>query len=128
MILAAVADVSPVSTFASHEFVLRGLRQVSAESKGPAFVRCEIRPSLFPDGLRLDAVAAARKEVAVTYEFEVMKNSLSGSSQNMQTGQVRLSADPRVFSTVVLDRSAMMHYKATLILKWNGERMSCSAP
>ena len=90
-------------------------------------VRCWIRSSL-AEGLRLDAMGAADTSVSGSYEFRVKKSSVSGSSLNMQSGDFILGKTPSVLSSIMLDGSAIGHYEATLLLKWDGGYVSCSAP
>lgn len=95
----------------------------------PSVLECQIRVSTMPDGLRLEAMANASASVIGTYRLTVAKDSASGSSQNLQSGEFKLDAgQQQILSTLVLDRSAIGHYRATLSLEWEHGSESCSSP
>jgi hypothetical protein len=93
-------------------------------------IGCHIRAIVQTDALRLEAIAEGPKSANGTYRFEVSKMSSSGTSQNVQSGDFRL--DPRhdeVLTTVILDGSAVEHYRARLILdSTEFGRVSCVSP
>lgn len=81
-------------------------------------IGCQIRATSQNDMLRLEAVATARQAATGTYRFEVSKQSSTGTSQNAQSGAFHLNADhDEILTTVVLDRSALGHYRARLTLQ-----------
>jgi hypothetical protein len=90
---------------------------------------CDIRASLEPEGLHLQAIAGGAIAVAGQYTLSVAKESTSGSSQNLQSGNFHTDgAHEQILATVILDRSAAGHYRATLSLDWNEGQMSCNSP
>ncbi|WP_425280310.1 curli-like amyloid fiber formation chaperone CsgH [Methyloferula stellata] len=95
----------------------------------PSALECQIRVSAMPNGLRLEAVANARASVTGRYRLSVAKDSASGSSQNLQSGDFKLDVgQQRILSTLLLDSSAIGHYRATLSLEWEQGHESCSSP
>ena len=90
---------------------------------------CRIRVSDNPAGLRLEAIADAKAAVAGHYKLSVIKESTSGSSQNTESGEFHADgAHEQILATVMLDRSAIGHYRATLSLDWNDGNVTCSSP
>jgi hypothetical protein len=128
MIPAMASDAALSATFAKAELPAGAVMRVAADPTGVGAVRCWIRASLVGEGVRLDAMGAANTAIAASYRFQVAKSSLSGSSANMQSGDLVLWPTPRVFSTIALDHSAIGNYNATLSLKWDGGHVSCGAP
>ena len=93
-------------------------------------IGCQIRATPQSDMLRLEAVANARKAADGNYRFEIFKQSSTGTSQNVQSGAFNVGADrDEILTTVVLDGSAMGHYRARLILESEEfGSVSCVAP
>jgi hypothetical protein len=92
-------------------------------------VACRIRVSEEADGLRLEAIASARSTIAGHYKLSVAKESASGSSQNLESGDFKTDGmHEQILATVTLDRSAIEHYRATLSLEWDEGRVSCNSP
>ncbi len=90
---------------------------------------CQIRASLVPSGLRLEALADPHEAIAGEYRLSVTKDSESGSSRNLQSGAFQVEAGKQqILATIILDRSAVGHYNATLSLKWENGHESCSSP
>ena len=90
---------------------------------------CRIRVSDDPAGLNLEAIAEATTAVVGHYKLSVIKESTSGSSQNMESGDFHAdSTHEQILATVMLDRSAIGHYRATLSLDWNDGNVTCSSP
>jgi hypothetical protein len=90
---------------------------------------CQIRASLMPNGLRLEALADPQEAIAGEYRLSVAKDSASGSSRNLQSGAFQVEAGKQqILATIILDRSAVGHYSATLSLQWENGHESCSSP
>ena len=90
---------------------------------------CQIRVEPVPSGLRLDALAEPQATVTGEYRLSVAKESASGSSRNVQSGAFQAEAgQQRILATIILDRSAIGHYNATLSLNWEDGHESCSSP
>ena len=99
--------------------------QVSA---APA-IQCVIRAEPETDGLRIAALARAAAPASGQYRLQVAKQSASGSSHTVQSGAFTLEAgQEQVLTTVVLDRSAIGHYRAELSLQSDQETSSCTSP
>ncbi len=128
MIPTMTSDAALSAAFAKAELSPGSALHVVADPTGERGVRCWIRASVAAEGVRLDAMGAADTTIAASYRFRVAKSSLSGSSLNMQSGDLMLGRTPKVFTTIALDRSAVGHYNATLSLKWDGGHVSCGAP
>ena len=79
-------------------------------------IGCQIRVTPQNDMLRLEAVANGRRTATGTYRFEILKQSSTGTSQNVQSGAFALDADRDAILTTVLDGSARGHYQARLTL------------
>jgi hypothetical protein len=79
--------------------------------------------------LRLDATAQSRRALRGAYVFTVSKRSSSGTSENVQSGEVSLNPGRgSILTSVVLDGSAKGHYSAKLSLKWDQGSVSCFSP
>jgi hypothetical protein len=79
---------------------------------------CQIRVTSQNEMVRLEAVANGPETATGNYRFEILKQSPSGTSQNVQSGAFELDADrDAILTTVVLDGSARGHYRARLILE-----------
>jgi hypothetical protein len=94
-----------------------------------AVVKCAIRVTSGSDFIRLEAVAQSGTSVSGQYDLSISKQSSTGSSQNMQSGDFSLTSDQeQVLATTVLDASAQGHYSARLSLQWRHGRVTCSSP
>ncbi|WP_213772751.1 curli-like amyloid fiber formation chaperone CsgH [Bradyrhizobium sp. dw_78] len=81
------------------------------------------------DFLRLEAVVRSDAPVAGQYSFVIAKQSSTGSSNNTQSGTFALQNAPeQVLTTVILDRSAIGHYRAELSLQSDLGRFTCTSP
>jgi hypothetical protein len=90
---------------------------------------CKIRVTPQQDAVRLDAIASGKRSTRGQYRLEVLKESPAGTSQNVQSGAFSLEADREEFlTTVVLDGSALGHYRARLILQSDFGNSSCVSP
>jgi hypothetical protein len=99
-------------------------------SAAPA-IECVIRAEPEADGLRIAALARAAISASGQYRLQVAKQSATGSSSTIQSGAFTLEAgQQRVLTTVVLDRSAIGHYRAELSLQsdLDQETSSCTSP
>ena len=89
--------------------------QSSPAAEPKMTIGCQIRVTSQNDMLRLEAVANGPKSATGTYRLDVLKQSPSGTSQNVQSGAFELDADrDAILTTVVLDGSARGHYRARL--------------
>jgi hypothetical protein len=92
-------------------------------------IACEIRVSLVPRGLRLEALAASHESVSGEYRLSVAKDSDAGSSRNIQSGAFQADAGKQqILAMIILEKSAIGHYRATLSLEWNDGHELCSSP
>ena len=91
--------------------------QLSSAAEPKMTIGCQIRVTSQNDMLRLEAVANGPGSATGTYRLDVLKQSPSGTSQNVQSGAFELDADrDAILTTVVLDGSARGHYRARLTL------------
>jgi hypothetical protein len=91
--------------------------QTSPAAEPKMTIGCQIRVTSQNDMLRLEAVANGPKQATGTYRLDVLKQSPSGTSQNVQSGAFELDAGrDAILTTVVLDGSARGHYRARLTL------------
>jgi hypothetical protein len=91
--------------------------QLSSAAEPKMTIGCQIRVTSQNDMLRLEAVANGPETATVTYRLDILKQSPSGTSQNVQSGAFALDADrDAILTTVVLDGSARGHYRARLTL------------
>jgi hypothetical protein len=93
-------------------------------------IGCSIKATPQSDMLRLEAVANGRKAADGNYRFEILKQSPTGTSQNVQSGAFHVDADrDEILTTVVLDGSAVGHYRARLTLESQEYgSVSCTSP
>jgi hypothetical protein len=92
-------------------------------------VKCTIRVTPGPDFLRLEAIAQSGTPVSGQYDLSISKQSSTGSSQNMQSGDFSLTTDQeQILATTALDPSAQGHYSARLSLEWRQGRVTCGSP
>ena len=94
-----------------------------------AGIECVIRAQPDRDFLKLEAVVRSAKPIAGQYSFLVAKRSSTGESNNTQSGAFALQGEPeRVLTTLILDRSAIGHYRAELSLQSDQGRFTCTSP
>lgn len=94
-----------------------------------AGVSCTVKAEPTSQFLRLQALARADRDLQGQYSLLVSKRSETGSSQNAQSGDFALSAGSEtILSTLTLDRSALGHYEAKLVLTWDQGSTSCQSP
>jgi hypothetical protein len=94
-----------------------------------ADVRCLIRATPDPDFVRLEAIAQSVRPVSGQYALSIVKQSSTGSSHKVQSGDFSLTPDQeQILTATVLDGSAQGHYTAKLSLTWDQGRVSCSSP
>jgi hypothetical protein len=97
-------------------------------SAAPA-IECVIRAEPKSFGLRIEALARSTVPAGGQYRLRVAKQSASGSSSTIQSGAFMLEGGrEHVLTTVVLDRSAIGHYRAELSLQSDQETFSCTSP
>jgi hypothetical protein len=114
---------------ASFALLLQTGQVVSQPAADPKSIGCQIRVSLLPSGLRLEALAEPQAAIAGDYRLSVAKESSSGSSRNVQSGAFQADAGKqKILATLILDRAAIGHYSATLSLDWEDGHESCSSP
>jgi hypothetical protein len=100
-----------------------------AEAERTMAIGCRIEVATVGEAIRIEAVARSRKNASGHYRFEVDKNSASGTSHNIQSGEFNLETDQEdVLTTTYLDASASGHYQAKLVLDSNSGSVSCVAP
>jgi len=91
---------------------------LSFSAEPTAMIGCQIRATPQSDMLRLEAMANAPRIATGTYRFEIFKQSSTGTSQNIQSGAFNIEAGhDKILTTVVLDGSALGHYRARLTLQ-----------
>ena len=91
--------------------------ELSSAAEPKMTIGCQIRATSQNDMLRLEAVANGPETATGTYRLDVLKQSPSGTSQNVQSGAFTLEAGrDAILTTVVLDGSARGHYRARLTL------------
>ncbi len=101
----------------------------TASAKEPADLTCALRAEATDVGLRIEAVGHATVALHGHYELTVAKESQTGSSRNVQSGRFDLEAgENRILANVLLDRSAIGHYRAVLALERNGTGVLCKSP
>jgi predicted aspartyl protease len=109
--------------------VMTRMTPVSA-AEATMTIACQIRATALDDMLRLEAIAKGPQAASGTYQFEVSKQSPTGTSQNVQSGAFELETDrDATLTTIILDRSARGHYRARLTLdSQEFGRISCVSP
>jgi hypothetical protein len=91
-----------------------------------AQVRCEIRSTAQPEGVRLEALALADAPTLGTYEFLVTKEDGGGSSRSAQSGDFTLSpGQEAVLGEIDLGLDAGGGYAADLTVRWSGGETAC---
>lgn len=92
-------------------------------------LNCLIRAEPSDGFLRLQAIVRAGQSTSGRYRLSVSKHSASGTSENLQSGTFNVAAHgERILTTVVLDRSAVGHYRAALSIESDLGKVSCSSP
>jgi hypothetical protein len=105
------------------------LMQETRAGSSSADVKCLIRVTSSSDFVRLEAIAQSGNSVSGQYALSILKQSATGTSQNIQSGDFTLTPDQEeILTTSVLDGSALGHYTAKLSLTWNQGRVSCRSP
>jgi hypothetical protein len=88
-----------------------------------------IRAQPEKDFLRLEAVVRSDMPVSGQYTFVIAKQSSTGSTDNTQSGSFVLRDEPeKILTTLILDRSAIGHYRAELSLQSDRGRFTCTSP
>jgi hypothetical protein len=94
-----------------------------------AGIECVIRAQADKDFLKLEAVVRSTEPIAGQYSFVVAKRSSTGDSNNTQSGAFALQGKPeQVLTSLILDRSAIGHYRAELSLQSDHGRFTCTSP
>src|SRR5271163_2744954 len=92
-------------------------------------IGCRIRVTADGETIRIEAVATSREDVNGRYRFDIAKNSASGTSHNIQSGNLNLEANrEEVLTTTFLGASDAEHFQAKLVLDSSSGRVSCVAP
>lgn len=90
---------------------------------------CELRVDDTGSMLRLRAVAKASQPVTGHYRLSVLKQNQAGTTQNVQSGSFSLaSGGEGILTTVMLERQAVGHFKASLSLDSDLGSISCTSP
>jgi hypothetical protein len=101
----------------------------SAQAAPAMNTNCRIRVTSNEQSVRIEAIASTRKPASGRYQFRIMKESASGTSQNVQSGLFNLEPDREsILTTVILDGSALGHYQARLVLDSDSGNTSCVSP
>lgn len=99
-----------------------------ADIKADAPLRCEIRTTPVSGGVELAGIAAADRPLSGTYELDVRKTGGGGTSNTMQGGEFELRpGEDAIVSVVGLGLEGGASFNATLVLRWKGGEVSCSA-
>jgi hypothetical protein len=100
-----------------------------AEAERVMAIGCRIEVATVGEAVRIAAMASSRKNASGQYRFEVDKNSASGTSHNIQSGEFSLEPGREdVLTTTYLDASASGHYQAKLVLDSSSGSVSCVSP
>ena len=92
-------------------------------------IGCRIRITAEGEAIRIEAVADSREAVNGRYRLDIAKNSASGISRNVQSGEFSLMADrEEVLSTTFLGASDAGHFQARLMLDSGSGSVSCVSP
>ncbi|WP_131858780.1 curli-like amyloid fiber formation chaperone CsgH [Bosea sp. BK604] len=98
-------------------------------SPGDAKLRCDIIGQDLGTGYRLKALARTAQADRGEYQFMVLKQSASGTSQNMQSGAFSIeSSGEQILTAVVLERSAQGHVRAELAIETDHGSVTCNFP
>lgn len=100
-----------------------------AEADRGKAIGCRIDAAADGEAIRIEAVANSRSDASGHYRFEVMKNSESGTSNNIQSGNFTIEAGrEEILTTTFLGASDAGHYRARLVLNSNSGSVSCISP
>jgi hypothetical protein len=100
-----------------------------ADAEPSEMIACHIKTTTRDGVLQLDAIAGSRKPSRGRYRLDIVKNSASGSNQSTQSGDFVLEPDrSSILTTVVLDGSAIGHYRATLLIDSSFGSVTCVSP
>lgn len=92
-------------------------------------VKCRIRVTAEGEAIRIEAVANSLDKVNGRYRLDIRKDSASGISRNVQSGEFSLEADrEQVLSTTFLGASDAGHFQAKLVLDSSSGSVSCVTP
>jgi hypothetical protein len=99
------------------------------QAPAAAAIECVIRAEPETNLLRIEAVARSAVPTSGRYRLLVAKDSASGRTSSTQSGMFTLEAGrEQVLTTLVLDRSAIGHYRAELSLQSDQETSTCTSP
>lgn len=123
---------SPSTTIVTVTCALLALIRIAGASatESTMNVGCQIRAIPLNGMLRLEAVAVGPRQATGNYQLEVFKQSPSGTSQNVQSGEFELDAGrDTILTTVILEGAARGRYRARLTLDSEEfGRISCVSP
>jgi hypothetical protein len=92
-------------------------------------LRCEITGQDQGAGYRLQALARSAGAASGAYRFMVLKQSASGTSQNMQSGAFSIApGGEQILTAIVLDHSAQGHVQAALAIETDHGSVTCNFP
>lgn len=95
---------------------------------GNASLSCAIQTTPVAGGVRVEAVATAKADVAGSYRLSVEGGSDGGGNTIAQGGDFEVSAGERsVLSTVLLGGDAGSKFQARLTVEWPGGSTTCRA-
>jgi hypothetical protein len=92
-------------------------------------IDCEIRTAAEGEFIRIDAVLRTRRAASGSYQFNVQKQSASGTSQNAQSGTFDVQGPAHsVLTSIVIDRPPLGQYRADLNIESDQGSASCVSP
>jgi hypothetical protein len=89
-------------------------------------VRCEIRATAMPGGVRLEGTVLSDRALAGSYAFNVEKRGGGGTSSSSQSGDFEAAAGAEeVVGEVGLGLERGASYRAELTIRWPGGEAAC---
>lgn len=96
-------------------------------AEAAADVECLIRAKPMAGGVGLEGIVASKAALSGTYQFDVRKLGLAGTSNSTQSGDFKTRSGEVVVGEVGLGLESGDSYSATLVVRWKGGEASCSA-
>ena len=99
------------------------------QAPAAAAIECVIRVESATDVLQIEAVARSARPTSGRYRLLIAKDSASGRTNSTQSGTFAIEAGrAQVLTPLVLDRTAIGHYRAELTLQSDQETSTCTSP